>query len=73
MCRVSDTSRNWLHMSKYPEHGKLDAAHKQHVHAGNTYKLYDNDGAVRCEYHSCPYNIYNPQIGDYPDEPDCEG
>jgi hypothetical protein len=41
-----------------------------HVHGGNTYKLYDNDGAVRCEYHSCPYNIYNAQIGDYPDEPD---
>jgi hypothetical protein len=38
-----------------------------HIHAGNTYRLYDNDGAIRCEWHTCPYNIYNAQIGDYPD------
>jgi hypothetical protein len=39
-----------------------------HIHAGNTYRLYDKNGATRCEYHSCPYNIYDAQIGDYPDE-----
>lgn len=30
-----------------------------HVHHGITYRTYDNDGAIRCEWHSCTYNVYN--------------
>lgn len=38
---------------------------EQHRHAGLSYKLYDKQGATRCEWYSCIYNFYD---GDYPDE-----